>query len=194
MTREDLALPVSRRAPARLVDAQPRLVRECDRLVAVQDLHDDPIDFLGAHTRPLAVASVGSVCEPSRSEANPNARTRNVDNFGRPIHRTGVRYTLSVDQIVDNPLDLPHSCGRSCRRRSAIRPGNGLVRRRVSVTEQEYRQKDHEYWSVVLDSLKLQRSCEMAGMAVQAAQAREIRRQASERLVALSIASGPKQK
>jgi hypothetical protein len=64
----------------------------------------------------------------------------------------------------------------------------------VSVTEQEYRQKDHEYWSVVLDSLKLQRSCEMAGMAVQAAQAREIRRQASERLVALSIASGPKQK
>lgn len=59
---------------------------------------------------------------------------------------------------------------------------------------QEYRQKDHEYWSVVLDALKLQRSCEMAGMDRQAAQAREIRRQASERLVALSVTSGPKAK
>lgn len=57
---------------------------------------------------------------------------------------------------------------------------------------QEYRQKDHEYWSVVLDSLKLQRSCELAGMDVQAAQAREIRRQASERLVAMAVANGPK--
>ena len=59
--------------------------------------------------------------------------------------------------------------------------------RRPTVTEQEYRTKDDEYWRVFLDALKLQRSCEMAGMSVQAAQAREIRRQVSERQVALSI-------
>lgn len=62
------------------------------------------------------------------------------------------------------------------------------------VTEREYRQKDFEYGRVVLDALKLQHSCEMAGMTVHAAQAREIRRQASERQVALSVTSGPNHK
>jgi hypothetical protein len=60
------------------------------------------------------------------------------------------------------------------------------------VTEHEYRQKDLEYGRVVLDALKLQHSCEMAGMGVQAAQAREIRRQASQRQVALFVTAGSK--
>jgi hypothetical protein len=47
-------------------------------------------------------------------------------------------------------------------------------------------QKDHEYGQVYLDALRLQHDCEKAGMRVQAAQAREIRRQAHIRLLALS--------
>jgi hypothetical protein len=51
--------------------------------------------------------------------------------------------------------------------------------------ENEYRIKDLEYGCVYDTALKLQEQCEMAGMARQAAQAREIRRQAHQRLVAL---------
>ncbi len=59
------------------------------------------------------------------------------------------------------------------------------------MTETAYTQKDHEYGRVVLDALRLQHSCELAGMSVQAAMAREIRRHATERQVALYITSGP---
>jgi hypothetical protein len=51
----------------------------------------------------------------------------------------------------------------------------------------ERTQKDHEYGQVYLDALRLQHVCEKAGMRAQAAQAREIRRQAHIRLVALSL-------
>jgi hypothetical protein len=51
--------------------------------------------------------------------------------------------------------------------------------------DDEYRAKDHEYGCVYLTALKLQQDCEKAGMLRQAAQAREIRRQAHQRLVAL---------
>ena len=59
------------------------------------------------------------------------------------------------------------------------------------MTETEYQEKDHEHGRVVLDALKLQHSCEMAGVPVQAAQAREIRRQATQRHAALYITSAP---
>jgi hypothetical protein len=46
--------------------------------------------------------------------------------------------------------------------------------------------KDAEYGRVYLAALRLQHLCEMAGMDTQAAQAREIRRQAHVRLNALA--------
>ena len=54
-----------------------------------------------------------------------------------------------------------------------------------------YVQKDAEYWSVYRDALRLQASCEMAQMPVQAAQAREVRKQARLRLAALASRSAP---
>ena len=46
--------------------------------------------------------------------------------------------------------------------------------------------KDTEYGRVYVAALRLQHLCEIAGMTVQAAQAREIRRQAHVRLLALA--------
>jgi hypothetical protein len=45
--------------------------------------------------------------------------------------------------------------------------------------------RDRAYWRVYRDALRLQASCELIGMEVQARQAREIRRQATVRLVSL---------
>jgi hypothetical protein len=50
------------------------------------------------------------------------------------------------------------------------------------------RQREADYWAAYLAALRLQARCEMAGIDTQAEQAREIRRQARLRLVALYAA------
>jgi hypothetical protein len=55
---------------------------------------------------------------------------------------------------------------------------------------QDEAERDSEYWRVYIDALKTQHDCEIAGMTGGARLAREIRRQAHIRLVALGAALG----
>jgi hypothetical protein len=53
------------------------------------------------------------------------------------------------------------------------------------VDKLEFEQRDHEFGAVYDEALRLQEMAEKAGMSKQARQAREIRRQAHVRLLAL---------